>query len=160
MSCLDDGLRGRLLNICAQSAQYQRDWHVDLDRDIERILALCRDAGLEEIGETFFRALLGSSAVSAECLLVRSGDGALAGFSIVLHDVRALREKLTVVSRRENGALVRGVIWLETLRFCLERGIGVYESASELSLSAAHPGELVQGSRWIAAHDVVGVATP
>ncbi len=160
LSCLDDGLRERLLRICAQSAQYDRDWHVDLDRDIERMLALCRDAGLEEIGETFFRALLGSSAVSAECLLVRSGDGALAGFSIVLHDVRSLREKLTVVSRREKGALVRGVIWLETLRFCLERGIGVYESASELSLSAAHPSELVQRSRWIAAHDVEGVATP
>ena len=160
LSCLDDGLRGQLLNICAQSAQYDRDWHVELDRDIERLLALCRDAGLEEIGETFFRALLGSSAISAECLLVRSGDGALAGFSIVLHDVRALREKLTVVSRRENGALVRGVIWRETVRFCLERGIGVYESASELSLSAAHPGELVHGSRWIAAHDVVGVAAP
>ena len=160
LSCLDDGLRERLLRTCAQSAQYDRDWHVDLDRDIERILALCRDAGLEEIGEPFFRALLGSNTVSAECLLVRSGDGALAGFSIVLHDVRSLREKLTVVSRRENGALVRGVIWLETLRFCLERGIGVYESASELSLSVAHPSELVQRSRWIAAHDVEGVATP
>jgi hypothetical protein len=74
--------------------------------------------------------------------------------------VRSLREKLTVVSRREQGALVRGVIWLETLRFCLERGIGVHESASELSLSVAHPNELVQRSRWIAAHDVEGVATP
>jgi hypothetical protein len=159
LSCFDDGLRGRLLRICAQSARYGRDWHVDLDRDLERMLALCRDAGLEEIGETFFRVLLGSNAVSAECLLVRSGDGGLAGFSIVLHDVRTLREKLTVVSRRENGALVRGVIWLETLGFCLERGIGAYESASELSLLAAHPNELVQRSRWIAADDAVGDAT-
>jgi hypothetical protein len=64
------------------------------------------------------------------------------------------------VSRCEKGPLVRGVIWLETLRFCLERGIGVYESASELSLSAAHPSDLVQRSRWIAAHDLEGVATP
>jgi len=77
---------------------------------------------------------------------VRSRDGGLAGFSIVLHDAGALREKLTVVSRREKGALVRGVIWLETLRFCLERGIGVFESASELSLSAARPDELGYGS--------------
>ena len=160
LSCFDDGLRGQLLRICAQAAQYDRDWRVDLDRDREPMLALCRDAGLDEIGETFFGVLLGSSTVSAECLLVRSGDGGLAGFSIVLHDVRALREKLTVVSRRENGALVRGVIWLETLRFCLERGIGAYESATELSLSAARPHELVQRSGWIAADDAVGVAAP
>jgi len=159
LSCFDDGLRGRLLRVCAQSAQYGRDWHLDFDRDLERMLALCRDAGLEEVGETFFRVLLGSNTVSAECLLVRSGDGGLAGFSIVLHDVRTLREKLTVVSRGENGALVRGVIWLETLGFCLERGIGVYESASELSLSAAHPNELVERSRWIAAHDAAADAT-
>jgi len=160
LSCFEDGLRGRVLRICAQSAQCDRDWQVDLDRDLGPMLALCRDAGLEEIGETFLRALLGSSAASAECLLVRSGDNALAGFSIVLHDVRALREKLTVVSRREKGSFVRGVIWLETLRFCLERGIGLYESASELSLLAARPEELVQRSRWIAAHDAVGVAVP
>jgi hypothetical protein len=160
LSCLDDALRARLLRTCARSGRYERDWHVDLDHDIGPMLALCRDAGLEEIGEPFFRALLGSSAVSAECLLVRSGDGSLAGFSIVLHDVRALREKLTVLSRHTKGTVVRGVIWLETLRFCLERGIGVYESASELSLAAAHPTELVQRSRWIAAHDVEGVASP
>ena len=160
LSCFDDGLRGRLVRICAQSAQYERDWHVDLGRDLEPMVALCRDAGLDEVGETFFKALLGSSTVSAECLLVRSGDGGLAGFSIVLHDVRALREKLTAVSLPEKGALVRGVIWLETLRFCLERGIGEYESASELSLSAARPNELVQRSSWIAAQDAVGFAAP
>lgn len=160
LSCFDDSLRGRLLRICAQSAQYVRDWHIDLDHDLEPMLALCREVGLVELGEAFFRALLGSSAVAAECLLVRSADGGLAGFSIVLHDVRALREKLTVVSQRENGSLVRGVTWLETLRFCLERGISVYESASELSLLAARPDELVQRSRWIAARDAVGVAVP
>jgi len=37
---------------------------------------------------------------------------------------------------------VRGVIWLETLRFCLEHGIEVYESANELSLSAAKQDEI------------------
>jgi len=160
LSCFEDGLRGRVQRICAQSAQYDRDWQVDLGRDLRPMLALCQDAGLEEIGETFLRALLGSSAASAECLLVRSGDNALAGFSIVLHDVRALREKLTVVSRCEKGSFVRGVIWLETLRFCLERGIGVYESASELSLLAARREELVHRPGWIAAHDAVGVAVP
>jgi hypothetical protein len=146
LSCFDERLRGQLLRICAQAAQYERDWCVDLDRDLERMLALCREAGLDETNDAFFRGLLASSTVCASGLLVRSADGALAGFSIVLHDPGALREKLTVVSRREKGALVRGVIWLETLRFCLERGIGVYESASELSLSAARPSGLRYGS--------------
>jgi uncharacterized protein len=150
LSSFEEGLRGRLLRVCAQAAQYERDWHVVLDRDIEPMLALCREAGLEEINEAFFKSLLASSTLSASGLLVRRGDGKLAGFSIVLDGMGALREKLTVVNRREKGALVRGVIWLETLRFCLERGFGSYESASELSLSAARPSELSQGSRWIA----------
>jgi uncharacterized protein len=157
LSCFEDGLRGQLLRICAQATQYERDCRVDLARDLEPMLGLCRDAGIDEIGEAFFNELLGSSAIPAACLLVRSGDGSLAGFSIVLHDARALREKLTVVRRRENGALVRGMLWLEALRFCLQRGIGVYESASELALSAARPGELVQRSRWIGTRDA---ATP
>jgi hypothetical protein len=153
LSCFDDGLRGELLRICAQATQYERDCSVDLARDLEPMLALCREAGLDEIGEAFFHQLLASDAISAACLLVRSRDGGLAGFSIALHDARALREKLTVVRRRENGALVRGMLWLEALRFCLQRGIVVYESASELALSAARPDELVQRSRWIAPHD-------
>jgi hypothetical protein len=142
LSCFDEGLRGRLLRICAQAAQYERAWSVDLGRDLEPMLALCREAGLDEIGERFFKGLLSSRTVPASGLLVRSADGGLAGFSIVLHDAGALREKLTVVSRREKGARVRGVIWLETLRFCLEHGIEVYESANELSLSAAKQDEI------------------
>ena len=152
LGCFDDGLRGQLLRICAQAAQYERDCRVDIARDLEPMLTLCGDAGLDEIGESFFKALLASSAAPAACLLVRSGDGSVAGFSIVLHDARALSEKLTVVRRREHGALVRGMLWLETLRFCLQRGIEVYESASELALAAARPNELVQRSSWIAAH--------
>jgi hypothetical protein len=160
LSCFDVRLRGQLLRICAQAAQYERDWSIDLDRDLEPMLALCRDAGLEEINEAFFKALLASSTVSASGLLLRSAEGGLAGFSVVLHDAGALREKLAVVSRREKGALVRSVIWLETLRFCLEHGIELYESASELALSAARPNEIVQRSRWIATHDVAGAAAP
>ncbi len=161
LSCFDDALRGQLLRVCAQASEYERDCGVDLARDLEPMLALCRDAGLDEIGETFFRELLGSGTVRTACLLVRDGDGGLAGFSIVLHDARALREKLTVVSRREKGALVPGMIWLETLRFCLQRGIGVYESASALALSAARPSELSEkNSLWIATRDVATALRP
>jgi hypothetical protein len=157
LSCFDEKLRGQLLRICAQAAQYERDWSVDLERDLAPMLALCREAGLNEINEAFFRGLLISGTVSASGLLVRSGDGSLAGFSVVLHDAESLCEKLTVVNRREKGALVRGVIWLETLRLCLERGVAVYESASELALSAARPNELRQRSGWIATRDTLGV---
>jgi hypothetical protein len=157
LSCFEDGLRGRLLRVCAQAAHYERDWHVDLDVDVEPMIALCREAGLDEINRAFFEALLGSRGVSASCLLLRA-NGDLAGFSLVLHDARALREKLTVVSRREKGALVRGVIWLETLRLCLERGIRTYESTSELSLSAARPDELIERSGWVGTHDAPSTA--
>jgi len=134
------------LRVCARAAQYERDWHVD-SRDFEAILALCREAGLTELNESFFRNLVGSSTVRASCLLVRV-DGKLAGFSLVLLDSIALHEKLTVVSRRVKGDPVRSVLWLETLRFCLECGIGTYVSASELSLAVARPNELVNRSGW------------
>jgi hypothetical protein len=144
LSCLEDRLRGQLLRVCAQASQYERDWRVDVDRDLEPMLALCREAGLEEINDAFLERLLASARL--RCLLVRSGGGALVGLSVVLHDAGTLREKLTVISRREKGAFVRSLIWLETLSFCLGRGIDAYESANELSLAAARPDELGYGS--------------
>ena len=137
LSCLDEPLRGQVLRVCAQAAPYGRDWHVDLDRDVRPMLALCREDGLDELNSAYFENLLGPG-VCASCLLVRL-DGKLAGFSLLLHDARASREKLTIVSRRLKGAPVRALIWLETIRFCLEAGIGTYESASELSLAAVRP---------------------
>ncbi|HUL82544.1 MAG TPA: hypothetical protein VL131_10380 [Gammaproteobacteria bacterium] len=137
LSCIEEPLRGRLLRVCAQAGPYERDWHVDLGRDLAPILALCADAGLEELGQAFFENLLGPE-VCASCLVVRL-DGKVAGFSLVLHDARVLREKLTIVSRRVKGPLVRALIWLETIRFSLEAGIGRFESPSELSLAVAGP---------------------
>src|SRR5262249_5219295 len=101
LSCFDDRRRGQLLRICAQAVPYERFWRVALDGDVEPMLALCRDAGLVEINEAFFKALLGTSTEFVSGLVVRSADGGLAGFSVVLHDAGALREKLAVVSRRE-----------------------------------------------------------
>jgi hypothetical protein len=138
LSCLDEPLRGRLLRVCAQAAPYRRDWRVDLDSDVEPMLALCRDVGLDELNAAYFEHLLGPE-VCASCVVVRL-DGKLAGFSLMLHDAHTLREKLTIVSRRVKGSLVRALIWLETIRFCLESGVATYESASELSHSAAGSG--------------------
>ena len=135
LSCIDDPLRGRLLRVCAQAAPYERDWRADLDRDLAPMVALCREAGLEELGQAYFENLLGPR-VCASCLVVRLDDK-VAGFSLVLHDASVMREKLTVVSRRVKGSLVREVIWLETVRHCLERGIGRFESTSELSFAVA-----------------------
>lgn len=135
LSCLDEPLRGRLLRVCALAAPYRREWRVDLDADVEPMLALCRDAGLEELNAAYFENLLGPE-VCASCLIIRF-DGRLAGFSLMLHGAHALREKLTIVSRRVKGSLVRALIWLETIRFCLECSVATYESTSELSQLAA-----------------------
>ena len=136
LSCIDEPLHGELIRVCALAAPYERDWHVDLARDLEPMLALCRDSGLDELNDAYFGNLLGPGA-SACCLVVRS-DGALVGFSLLLHDARTLREKLTVANRRVRRSLVRSLIWLETVRFCLELGIGTFESSSELSQAAAY----------------------
>jgi hypothetical protein len=135
LSCVEEPLRGRLLSVCAQAAPYERDWRVDFDRDLAPMLALCREAGLDELDGAYFRNLLGPE-VCASCLVVRL-HGKLVGFSLLLHDARVLREKLTLVSRRVKGSLVRSLVWLETVRFCLECGIGRLESPSELSFVVA-----------------------
>jgi hypothetical protein len=134
LSCVDEPLHGALIRVCAQAAPYERDWRIDLDRDLESMLALCREAGLDELNGAFFRNMLGLG-VCGSCLVVRV-DGELAGFSLLLHDARTLREKLTVVSRRVKGSLVRSLIWLETVRYCLECGVRTFESPSELSRAA------------------------
>ena len=99
------------------------------------MLALCGEAGLEELNGAYFRNLLGPD-VCASCPVVRL-DGKLVAFSLLLHDARVLREKLTIVSRRVKGSLVRSLLWLETLRYCLECGVATLESTSELSRSCA-----------------------
>jgi len=135
VSSLDEPLRGRLLIVCAQAAPYERDWCVDLDADLAPMLALCAEAGLEELGRAYFEKLLGPG-VRASCLVVRL-DGKIAGFSLLLHDARVMREVLTVASRRVKTSVARAVIWLETIRYCLECGIGRFESPSELSFAVA-----------------------
>jgi hypothetical protein len=64
----------------------------------------------------------------------------------LLRDARAVREKLTAVSRRVKGSFVRALIWLETIRFCLESGVATYESPSELSRAVARPAELLHAT--------------
>ena len=83
--------------------------------------------------------------MGATCIVVRQ-KGRVEGFSLLLRDARAVSEKLTVVSRRVKGSFVRGLIWLETIRSCLESGVATYESPSELSLAAARPAELIDAS--------------
>jgi hypothetical protein len=144
LSCLDGPLRGELLRVCARAAAYERDWRVDLDRDLEPMLALCRAAGLDELNGAYFENLL-APGVGAACIVVRQ-KGRVEGFSLLLRDARAASEKLTVVSRRVKGSFVRALIWLETIRSCLESRVAIYESPSELSVAAARPAELIEST--------------
>jgi len=144
LSCLSEPLRGELLRVCARAAAYERDWRVDLHRDLEPMLALCRAVGLYELNGAYFENLL-APGVDTACIVVRQ-KGRVEGFSLLLRDARVVSEKLTVVSRRVKGSFVRGLIWLETIRSCLESGVATYESPSELSLAAARPAELIDAS--------------
>ncbi len=143
LSSLDVTLRGVLWSACEQAAQYELRWHVDLARDLGEMLELCVEAELGHINAACFENLLAPGIVCASCLVVRSA-GDLVGFNLVLHDARLLREKITIVSRGAEEAVVRALIFVETVRYCLECGIAVYESASATSIAAARPGELVE----------------
>lgn len=150
LSCLDDALRSELLDACAHATGYKRDWRVDLDRELPQILDLCHKVGLSELTPAYFRNLLGPGNVCAACLVVRFA-GRIEGFSLVLHDARRLREKLTVLGTRSDRVLLGDVIWLETLRFCLAYGIESHESCNPLSLAAARPDEVLPRSVWFGA---------
>lgn len=147
VSVQDSALRDRLWRACERAASYERRWCVDFSRDVERILALCADVGVIALNAAGFAELLQPSMVCARCLTVHlAGD--LVGFSLVLHDARRLREKLTVVRSCCDSELVRSLIWLETVCFGLERGIDTFESSSPLSIAAAKPNELLRRAVW------------
>jgi len=150
LSCLDGGLRSEMLDACAHSAGYRRRWRVDLDREVPELVDLCHEVGLSELTPAYFRNLLGPGNVCAACLVVRFA-GRIEGFSLVLHDARRFREKLTVLGPRSDHVLLGKLIWLETLRFCLEYGIESHESCNPVSLAAARPGEVLPRSVWFGA---------
>lgn len=149
LSGLNLTLRSSLWSACEQARQYELRWRVDLAGDLDEMLELCREAGLKHINAACFENLLGPSVVCANCLIVRAA-GDLVALSLVLHDARLLREEITVVSRAAPNAVVGALIFLETVRFCLECGIAVYESASATSIAASQPGEIVERTGWLA----------
>lgn len=148
---LNPTLRTRLWQACERAPCYECNLRVELSRDLERILALCGSVGLAELNGAYFERLLQPSMVCARCITVRvAGD--LVGFSLVLHDAHGLREKLTVVRPFSESALVRSLLWLETVRFCLEHGIDTFESPSSDSIAAARPHELLARATWTRLH--------
>ena len=149
LSGLNVTLRSSLWSACEQAGHYELRWRVDLAGDLGEMLELCAEAGLKHINAACFENLLGPSVVCANCLIVRAA-GALVAFNLVLHDARLLREEITVVSREAQDTVVGALIFLETVRFCLECGIAVYESASATSLAASQPGEIVERAGWLA----------
>jgi uncharacterized protein len=150
LSCLEGGLRSELLDACARSAGHKRRWRIDLDRELPEILDLCREVGLSELTPAYFRNLLGPGNACAACLVIRFA-GRIEGFSLVLHDTRRLREKVTVLSPRSDRVLLGDVMWLETVRFCLEHGIESHESCNPLSLAVARRAEVLPRSAWFGA---------
>ena len=84
LSCFDDGLRGQLLRICAQASRYERDC---ARRSRARPRADARAVPRRRARARSAKRSLGVARVDAvprRACCVRSRDGALAGFSIVL----------------------------------------------------------------------------
>jgi hypothetical protein len=148
LSGLDVPVRTKLLGACDFAPQYELDWRVDINRDLDALVELCLQAGVTEPTTAFFRTLLGPSRVCATCLVVRHRR-AIVGITLVLHDVMVLRETLNVVRPGADHDLVQALMWLETVRYCLEMQIAYYESANPISTSAAQQTELVTRWRWM-----------
>ncbi len=144
---LDAPHRLRLWDACERAGDYTFCWSADVARDADSIVELCADIGLTALDVECFKALLASSMVGASCLHAWAGTQ-LVGFSLVLHGARRLREGLVAVRGSADRELVSSLMWLETLRFCLDRGIRTYESSNPEAIAAAQPHEVFRRARW------------
>jgi predicted N-acyltransferase len=114
------------------------EWHTDLAgiaEDVQRLYreTLARaDLSFEELTPAYFENVLHGMPGRAFCVTYSEGERRLA-FNLVLRDSERLLDKFLGM---DYAAMDRynlyHVSWLENIRFCIEHGIGVYESGQGL----------------------------
>lgn len=114
------------------------EWRGDLAGIVDDVQRLYRetlanaDLSFEELTPAYFGNVLQGMPGRAFCVTY-SEDERLVAFNLVLHDSERLLDKFLGM---DYAAMDRynlyHVSWLENIRFCIERGIGVYESGQGL----------------------------
>ncbi|HEX7370895.1 MAG TPA: GNAT family N-acetyltransferase [Rhodanobacteraceae bacterium] len=116
----------------------QIEWRSNLDGITDDVQRLYRETlahaefSFEELTPAYFENVLCEMPGRAACVTYSEGDRLLA-FNLVLHDGRRLLDKFLGM---DYAAMDRynlyHVSWLENIRYCIEHGIGTYESGQGL----------------------------
>jgi predicted N-acyltransferase len=119
-------------------AALQIEWRTDLAGIADDVQRLYRETlvhaqfSFEELTPAYFENVLRGMPGRASCVTYSEGDRLLA-FNLVLHDSERLLDKFLGM---DYAAMDRynlyHVSWLENIRFCIEQGIGTYESGQGL----------------------------
>jgi predicted N-acyltransferase len=114
------------------------EWRTNLDGIADDVQRLYRETlahaefSFAELTRAYFENVLRGMPGRASCVTYSEGDRLLA-FNLVLHDSERLLDKFFGM---DYAAMDRynlyHVSWLENIRHCIERGIGVYESGQGL----------------------------
>ncbi|HEX7370339.1 MAG TPA: GNAT family N-acetyltransferase [Rhodanobacteraceae bacterium] len=114
------------------------EWRNTLDGIMDDVQRLYRETlahaefSFEELTPAYFQKVLRAMPGRASCVTYSEGDRLLA-FNLVLHDAQRLLDKFFGM---DYAAMDRynlyHVSWLENIRWCIEHGIGTYESGQGL----------------------------
>jgi len=128
------------------------EWRIDLDGIADDVQRLYRETfahaefSFEELTPAYFESVLRDMPGRAYCVTYTEGHR-LVAFNLVLRDAERLLDKFlgmdyTAMDRYN----LYHVSWLENVRYCIDEGIGVYESGQGLHREKARLGSTLHAN--------------
>ena len=126
------------------------EWRTNLDGIADDVQRLYRETlaraqfSFEELTPAYFINVLREMPGRAYCVTYSEGERLLA-FNLVLRDAECLLDKFLGMDRAAMDRYnLYHVSWLENVRYCIDEGIGVYESGQGLHREKARLGSALQ----------------
>ena len=126
------------------------EWRTNLDGIADDVQRLYRETlaraqfSFEELTPAYFFNVLRGMPGRAYCVTYSEGERLLA-FNLVLRDTECLLDKFLGMDRAAMDRYnLYHVSWLENVRYCIDEGIGVYESGQGLHREKARLGSALQ----------------
>lgn len=134
LSALSPGTRKDMRRKLKAGAALRVEWRNNVDAIIDEVMRLYRETlanaelDFEELTPEYFAGVLRELGARARCVAYWLGDR-LVAFNLVLHDKQRLIDKFLgmdyAVARDYN---LYFFTWMENVRYCIEHGLGVYQS--------------------------------
>jgi predicted N-acyltransferase len=135
---LSPGTRKDMRRKLKAGAELRVEWRNNVDGIIDDVMRLYRstfansELNFEELTPEYFSAVLRELGEHASCVTYWLGER-LVAFNLVLHDGQRLLDKFLgmdyAVAREYN---LYFLTWMENVRYCIERGLPLYQSGQGL----------------------------